>query len=752
MYLTADITELQGLLTATLSDPHHLLGMHEVTIPRAGTGKKRGRKTVPKAPVQALSVRAFIPGAEKIEVLDPADPSYCAALDRVHDDGIFEALLPDRLKWFRYQLRIETPGSRWVSYDPYSFMPVLTEFDLYLFGQGTHYEIYEKLGASPTTVDGVEGVLFAVWAPKASRVSVIGSFNNWDGRRHMMRLLGDVGVWELFVPGLSRYDKYKFEIRTAAGAVIEKSDPFGKFFELRPSSSGLVFDIDGYKWNDGLWMEKRAAEAQGLLNKPLNIYEVHLGSWRRTPEGAFLTYRELAKDLALYVKDMGYTHVELMPVSEYPFDGSWGYQVTGYYAPTSRYGSPHDFMYFVDTMHRNGIGVILDWVPAHFPKDAHGLGRFDGSALFEHEDPRLGEHPDWGTYIFNYGRNEVKNFLIANALFWLDKYHVDGLRVDAVASLLYLDFGKRQGSYVLNSWGGNVNDEAVEFIKHLNSVALKRFPGIMMIAEESTSWSGVSRPLEDGGLGFNLKWNMGWMNDFLTYMAKDPIHRKFHHNNLTFGIVYAYNENFILVMSHDEVVHLKKALVDKMPGDLWRKCANLRVSLAYMYGHPGKKLLFMGGEFGQFAEWSEARSLDWFLLDYPHHRQIKDFVRDLNKLYLKEKALWADDFTSGGFEWIDCDDSDRSILAFIRKTGEPYEDIYITVNFTPNIIDNYRLGLPQGGSYKEILNSDDPRYGGSGIINPGRLKAVKGKAMGRDYYIEMNIPPLGAALFKRLKR
>ncbi|MCL2836575.1 MAG: 1,4-alpha-glucan branching enzyme, partial [Defluviitaleaceae bacterium] len=502
MFSTANIGELQALFSAALSDPHHILGMHETVLDEKALDERT-----------ALVARVFIPGAVKITLLDPEDADFSYELKKIHTDGLFESIISSRTKWFRYKLRIETEGALWTAYDPYSFMPVISDYDLYLLAQGTHYEVYEKLGAIPMTVDGVAGVLFACWAPNARRVSVVGDFNNWDGRRHMMRLLKKSGVWEIFIPGLQRYDRYKFELINSSGSLSMKSDPYARFCELRPSTNSLVFDIEGYEWGDNDWMDHR--KSNNPLDGPINIYELHLGSWKRTPEGGLLTYRSIADDLAAYMKDMHYTHVELMPVSEYPFDGSWGYQVTGYYAPTSRFGNPHDFMYFVDTMHKNGIGVILDWVPAHFPRDAHGLARFDGTALFEHEDTRLGEHPDWGTLIFNYGRNEVKNFLIANALFWLEKYHIDGLRVDAVASLLYLSFGKRHGHYMPNRYGGDINLEAVEFIKHLNSITLERNPNVLMIAEESTAWKGVSRPLDQGGLGFNLKWNMGWMNDFL---------------------------------------------------------------------------------------------------------------------------------------------------------------------------------------------------------------------------------------------
>ncbi|MCL2462164.1 MAG: 1,4-alpha-glucan branching protein GlgB, partial [Defluviitaleaceae bacterium] len=554
MLSTAELSELLEIINTTHSDPHRILGMHEL----------------PSENGTRLAVRAFIPPASAISVVDAADESKRYKMEKVHEDGLFEAVILERREWFLYYYEIEGYyGEKWTAYDPYCFPPVISEYDRYLFNKGAHYEIYKKLGAHPVTHQGVEGVSFAVWAPNARRVSVIGSFNGWDGRRHAMRLLGQSGIWELFIPGVRKLDHYKFEIKTSADTLIQKADPYGNFFELRPSPSALVWDIGEFAWDDKSWMESRASNDP--LDGPMNIYEVHLGSWKRKDNdyGRFLSYPELAEELIPYVQEMGYTHIELMPVEEYPFDGSWGYQVTGYYAPTSRYGSPAEFKGFVDACHKAGLGVFLDWVPAHFPKDAHGLARFDGTALYEHEDPRRGEHPDWGTLIFNYGRNEVKNFLIANALFWIREYHIDGLRVDAVASMLYLDYGKKPGQWIPNQYGGHDNIEAVEFLKHMNSIINKTCGNALMIAEESTAWQGVSRPAGDHGLGFNLKWNMGWMNDFLSYISKDCIYRKYHHNNLTFGMVYAYTENFVLVISHDEVVHGKGSLVNKMPGDLW---------------------------------------------------------------------------------------------------------------------------------------------------------------------------------------
>ncbi|MDR0999585.1 MAG: 1,4-alpha-glucan branching protein GlgB [Clostridiales bacterium] len=727
--LSIDLDELKEIIDSTHGDPHHILGLHE-----AVSEKRR-----------LLVGRAFIPQANAITLVDAADPASRYPMIKIHSDGFFEVTIKDRDEWFLYKLEVQGYGTSWETYDPYSFSPVMSELDRYLFGQGTHYEIYDKMGSHPLTHQGVEGVLFAVWAPNAKRVSVIGDFNAWDGRRNPMRALGESGIWELFVPGLKQYDRYKYEVKTHGGDLLQKSDPYGNFAELRPSTSSLVYDISKHEWNDSEWIQSQKNHS---LSAPMNMYEVHLGSWKRGENGRFLTYSELAKDLVPYVKEMGYTHIELMPIEEHPFDGSWGYQLTGYFSPTSRYGNPDEFMSFVDTCHVNGIGVLLDWVPAHFPKDGHGLGRFDGTALYEHEDPRKGEHPDWGTYIFNYGRNEVKNFLISNAIFWIEKYHIDGLRVDAVASMLYLDYGKQGGQWIPNQYGGNHNLEAVEFMKHMNSVLRKRCPQAIMIAEESTAWAGVSRSVEYNGLGFDYKWNMGWMNDFLSYMSKDSIYRKYHHNNLTFGMVYAYTENFILVLSHDEVVHGKGSLVGKMPGDLWQKFANLRAALTYMIGHPGKKLLFMGGEFGQFDEWSEARSLDWFLLQYDHHKHMQDYARDINHFYLNERALWYDDFSHSGFEWINCGDWEKSFISFFRKGAFREETVVFACNFTPVPLFAHRIGVPFAGDYVEVLNSDDAKYGGSGVINTGVMKAEKMPWDGRQYSIGLKIPPLGVSVLK----
>lgn len=736
MITTVNIMELQLIVNANHGDPHNVLGMHEINI----DGK------------DCIVVRAFIPQAKAISVVDDKKGGKSYPMEKIHEDGFFECVIKSRKKWFKYKLDIEGYcDNKWCTYDPYSFMPGIQELDVYLYNQGNHYKIYEKLGANVTTLNGISGVLFGVWAPNAKRISVIGDFNDWDGRRNPMRLLQNSGIWELFVPGLGNNDKYKFEIKTTSGQVIQKSDPYAKFAELRPSTSSLVYDINEYQWQDGEWYER--LNNSDKYNSPMNIYEVHLGSWKRVESDGnrFLSYAELSDTLIPYVKDMGYTHIELLPVEEHPFDGSWGYQVTGYYAPTSRYGNPAEFMSFIDKCHQNGIGVILDWVPAHFPKDAHGLAKFDGSALFEHQDPKQGEHPEWGTLIFNYGRNEVKNFLVANALFWVEKYHIDGLRVDAVASMLYLDYAKSEGQWVPNKYGGRENLEAVEFLKHMNSVMNGAHPNVYMIAEESTSWEGVTRSVNDNGLGFSMKWNMGWMNDFLEYVEKEPIYKKYHHNNLTFGMVYNYTEKFVLVLSHDEVVHGKKSMLDKMPGDLWQKFANLRVAYGFMFGHPGKKLLFMGSEFGQFIEWDEAKALDWFLLEYPHHEKMLGFVKDLNHTYIGNEALWVYDNDGNGFEWIDCDDNNRSIYSFIRRGRKKEDTLIVLCNFTPNTYEDFRVGVPFEGKYTEILNSDHEKYGGSGVINVGLKQSEGIEYNGRNESIGLRLPPLGVVVIKAVE-
>ena len=734
MNTTANIDEVYKIINGEHSDPFAVLGMHPVELhPETGSG---------------IAIRAYIPNAREIITIDTANNEYYR-MERLSDSGFFELIIANKKEFFTYKLEVtDYSGSTFDLYDPYCFLPILTDFDLHLFNEGNHHKIFEKLGAHIRTINNIEGTLFSVWAPCANRVSVVGEFNQWDGRRHQMRCLGSSGVWEIFIPGVNQGDMYKFEIKTCRGDIYVKSDPYAFYSELRPGTASVVYDIEKYKWNDHAWMKER--EAVSTFEKPVSIYEVHLGSWARLPEEGhrFLTYRELADSLVNYVKDMGYTHIELLPVSEHPFDGSWGYQVTGYYAATSRYGDPEGFMYLVDKCHENGIGVIMDWVPAHFPKDGHGLARFDGTALYEHQDSRQGEHTDWGTHIFNFGRNEVRNFLISNAVFWFEKYHIDGLRVDAVASMLYLDYSKKEGEWLPNRWGGKENIDAIDFMRQLNTTVYSYFPGVMMIAEESTSWALVSKPPYVGGLGFSYKWNMGWMNDFLRYISMDPIYRKYHSNLLTFSMMYAYSENFILVLSHDEVVHGKCSMINKMPGDYWQKFAGLRAAYGFMYGHPGKKLMFMGGEFGQFIEWNPDRSLDWHLLDYDMHKKLQQYVKDLNSLYKTEKALHEVDFNHEGFEWIDCNDTDHSIFSFIRKGKDWHDSLLFVCNFTPVVYNDYRIGAPFDVSYREIFNSDSEIYGGSNVGNFGEVKAEHQGYHGKPYSVRLQIPPLGVLVFK----
>ncbi len=625
---------------------------------------------------------------------------------------------------------------------------MLTDYDLYLWGEGTYLRAWEKMGAHPMLLDGKEGTYFAVWAPNAEYVSVVGDFNNWDPDSTPLSLAGISGVWAKFIPGVRQGALYKYFIRSRFGLRVLKSDPFAFHFELRPSTASIVWDLKGYQWNDQEWMAMR--QTKNNYQSPLLIYEVHLGSWRRVAEegNRWLSYREMAHLLAEYAKDMGFTHVEFLPLSEHPFDGSWGYQISGYFAPTSRYGTPQDFMYLVDVLHQNNIGVIMDWVPAHFPKDEHGLGFFDGTHLYEHADPRQGEHRDWGTYIFNYGRNEVRGFLLSNAHYWLKVYHVDGLRVDAVASMLYLDYSRREGEWIPNKFGGRENLEAIDFLKRFNETTHANHPGVITIAEESTAWPMVSRPTYVGGLGFGFKWNMGWMHDTLNYFSKDPIYRKYHHGNLTFGLLYAFHENFILPLSHDEVVHMKGSMITKMPGDEWQKFANLRLLYGYMYAHPGKKLLFMGNEFGQWREWNHDSSLDWHLLNYPLHKGLRDWVKDLNRLILKEPALHRYDFEPKGFQWIDCNDSEQSTLSLMRLGPHERDTILCVLNFTPVPRANFKVGVPLAGFWKEILNSDSIFYGGSGLGNFGGVKSKDEPWHGRPFHIEITLPPLACLFFK----
>ena len=622
----------------------------------------------------------------------------------------------------------------------------ITEMDRYLFGQGTHYEIYKLMGAHPTKQKGKDGV----WAPRAQEVAVVGDFNGWDPNENIMKCDNDMGIYQLFIPGVKSGDLYKFCITSPSGELLYKADPYANYAEKRPGNASRVYDITNFKWNDSVWMKNR--QNYDVNKNAMSIYEVHPGSWRKHPqnehdEDGFYNYRELAHSLAEYIKDMGYTHVELMGIAEHPFDGSWGYQVTGYYAPTSRYGTPDDFQYFVNYMHKNKIGVILDWVPAHFPKDAHGLADFDGTPTYEYADPRKGEHPDWGTKVFDYEKNEVKNFLIANALFWMEQYHIDGLRVDAVASMLYLDYGRENGQWVPNKYGENKNLEAIEFFKHLNTVVLGRNKGTVMIAEESTAWPKVTAHPEDGGLGFSLKWNMGWMHDFLEYMKLDPYFRQYNHHKMTFSLTYAYSENYVLVLSHDEVVHLKCSMINKMPGLGQDKIENLKVGYSYMLGHPGKKLLFMGQEFGQYQEWSEARELDWYLTAESSHRELRDYVKELLKMYKKYPALYATDHTEGAFEWINADDASRSIYSFIRKSPTGRNNLLFVINCTPVARDDYRVGVPKKKQYRLVLNSKDPKFGGNVPVEKTVYMAQKKECDGREFSFAYPLPAYGVAVF-----
>ncbi len=653
-----------------------------------------------------------------------------------------------------------TPHSQQQSDSNQDIPSLFSDFDLYLFGQGKNYRIYEKMGAHPRVVNGVSGVNFAVWAPGARAISVIGNFNGWDRSAALMHLRhNELGVWECFVPHVPIGALYKYAVYSRYNSYsVDKTDPYGFAAEVRPQTASIVTDIHQHTWRDNAWMLQR--EKRQEVSAPVSIYEVHLGSWRHIPErhqdGAveedrYMTYRELAPALAEYVKDIGFTHIELMPITEYPFDGSWGYQVTGYYAPTSRFGTPEDFQYFVDYMHQQDISVLLDWVPAHFPKDGNALSYFDGTHLYEYADPRKGEHKEWGTYVFDYGRSEVKNFLIASALFWLHEYHLDGLRVDAVASMLYLDYMREQGQWVTNQYGGRENLEAVDFLRQLNEAVYAEEQGAITIAEESTSWPLVSRPTYVGGLGFSYKWNMGWMHDMLEYMHLDPIHRRYHHNNITFSLMYAYSENFVLPLSHDEVVHIKGSMINKMPGDLWQKFANLRSFYGYMWGHPGKKLLFMGGEFGQWHEWNFAESLDWHLLHSPsdpHHTQLRDFIRELNRVYHQEPALSVLDTDEQGFSWIDPHDSDNSVISFMRRSGRDEDTLIFVCNFTPVPRHGYRVGVPYAGEYYEVINSDDSRYGGSGLINNQPMPSGPIYWQSCPHSILLTLPPLATIVLK----
>lgn len=721
--------QIDQIVYGDCRDPFAALGMHP--IPSGG-----------------VSVRAFLPGAQSVELINRDTGEKVCDMTKIRDEGLFVAIPRSMKEMFGYRFRVDFGNGPLEMEDPYRFWTVLGEMDAYLFSEGRHWEIYNRLGAHSQTLDGVDGVLFAVWAPNARRVSVVGTFNNWDGRRHAMRLRVECGIWELFVPEVKPGDLYKYEIKGAYGDLLPlKSDPYGRAFEPPPGNASIVVGKSKHDWQDDAWMKSR--QASDPLHQPMAIYEIHLGSWKRNPNenNRYLTYRELADDLAEYLTEMGFTHVELLPITEHPFDGSWGYQPTGLYAPTCRFGTPDDFKYFVDRLHRANIGVFMDWVPGHFPTDGHGLGRFDGTALYEHDDPRQGYHQDWNTLIYNFGRTEVTNFLVANALFWVKEYHLDGLRVDAVASMLYNDYSRQPGQWIPNYYGGNENLGAIAFLRSLNEQIYAQGQGAITIAEESTSWPMVSRPTSMGGLGFGFKWNMGWMHDTLQYMAKDPVHRRHHQNNLTFGMLYCYSENFILSLSHDEVVHGKKSLLDKMSGDPWQRFANLRTYFTFMFTYPGKKLLFMGMEFAQGLEWNHDTSLDWHLLDnVPFHRGVWRLVRDLGQLYKSNSDVYGLDHEPGGFEWIDCHDMDQSVISYIRRTRNSTGAVVVVCNFTPVVRDNYRIGVPNPGTYIERINSDAHEYCGSGVGNQGQVIAEEIPAHGRPYSLNLKLPPLSGVV------
>ena len=720
--MTFDQASIAALMHGDHPDPFSILGMH-----RHGGD---------------LVVRALLPGAAAVEVIDAKNGRRVAGLEPVEGGGVFSGVIPRRRNPFAYRLRVDWGTHRQDMDDAYRFGPVLGETDVWLLAEGTHTRPYEKLGAHPTAIDGVDGVAFAVWAPNARRVSVVGGVNNWDGRRHAMRARGASGVWDIFVPHLVAGDLYKFEIKTHGGEVLLKADPFALRAELRPDTASVVAHLPS------VLPSSRARQAANGLGAPISIYEVHLGSWRRVPEDGnrWLTYRELADQLVPYANDLGFTHIELMPISEHPFDGSWGYQPVGLYAPTSRFGTPEDFRHFVETAHANGIGVLLDWVPGHFPSDPHGLARFDGTHLYEHADPREGFHQDWNTLIYNYGRKEVRNYLVGNALYWIERFGIDGLRVDAVASMLYRDYSRKEGEWIPNAFGGRENLEAIDFLRRANQVVCAERPEAIMAAEESTSFPNVSRPLEMNGLGFHYKWNMGWMNDTLRYMQEDPINRRHHHDKMTFGLVYGFTENFVLPLSHDEVVHGKGSLLDRMPGDEWQRFANLRAYYGFMWGHPGKKLLFMGCEFAQAREWNVDRSLDWHLLDAPLHQGVQRLVRDLNDTMRRQPALHELDVDARGFEWITHEDRDNSVFSFIRKDANGGAVVVVS-NFTPVPRHGYRIGVDRPGRYIEILNTDDARYGGSGLAN-GALHADAVGAHGRAHSLTITVPPLATIMLQ----
>ncbi|MDG1875126.1 MAG: 1,4-alpha-glucan branching protein GlgB [Mariniblastus sp.] len=728
------LDSVQELRVGRTSQPHDMLGPHHLDD---NTGR--------------VVVRAFLPTATESWIVNE-EQSFVQPMDRVDCHGLFEVICNPQIFQTTlglYQFRYAEGEKIMSVHDPYAFEPFLSDLDLHLFNEGNHDEIYKRLGAHRRQINGVDGVNFAVWAPNAESIALVGDFNAWDSRRHPMRKRVPSGVWELFVPDLAVGEIYKFRVTDFYGQQIEKSDPFGFFSELPPRTASVVTELDDFAWNDHEWMEKRAEQCPSEI--PISVYELHLGSWRQDQnrENGWMNYREIAHQIVDYCREMNFTHIELMPVTEHPYTGSWGYQTVGYFACTSRYGTPEDFMYFVDYCHQNDLGVIIDWVPAHFPKDAHGLAKFDGTALYEHSDPRQGEHPDWNTLIFNYDRNEVRNFLVSNAMFWLEKYHIDGLRVDAVASMLYLDYSRKEGEWIPNKFGGRENLGAIDFLKAMNERVHDKFPGAMTLAEESTSWGGVSRPTYAGGLGFTMKWNMGWMNDTLRYFQKESVHRKYHHDELTFSLIYAFTENFLLPFSHDEVVHGKRALIDQMPGDLWKKFANLRLLFAYMWTHPGKKLIFMGCEWGQWNEWNCNSDLQWELLQLDSHKGVQKMVSDLNLFYKNEPALHQLDFEESGFEWVDCLSRELSLISYIRKAKDPNDFVVVCCNFTPTPHHEYRLGVPESGSYREMFNSDSEYYGGSNVGNGLGAQSEEIEAQERPHSIQISIPPMGVVIFKR---
>jgi 1,4-alpha-glucan branching enzyme len=718
--------EMEAIIGGYHGDAFRVLGPHPINTDKNTNG---------------WIIRAFLPQARSASVrLD----NLTVPMKKIHPDGFYTADLSGEPGAYRIEIE-GWHGAVSILEDPYRFPPIITEFDLHLHGEGTLYEAWKSFGSHLAEIDGVAGVRFAVWAPNAEFVSVTGDFNDWDGRRHPMRLRSG-GVWEIFIPGAKEGDSYKYLVRSKNfGHQQLKSDPYAFRSEVPPKTASIVCDLDRFEWTDGDWMNSRGG--RDLLKEPVSIYELHVESWMRQPGGDSLTYSQLAVNLVEYVKRMGYTHIELMPIQEYPFSGSWGYQVTGYFAPTARFGTPLDFKFFVDTCHGAGLGVIMDWVPAHFPKDAHGLAFFDGSALYEHADPRQGEHLEWGTLVFNFGRNEVREFLISSALFWLKEHHIDGLRVDAVASMLYLDYSRKAGEWIPNRFGGRENLDAIEFLRRFNELA-HEVPGAITIAEESTAFPGVSRPVYANGLGFTMKWNMGWMHDMLHYFTEDPVHRKYHHNNITFSMLYAFTENFVLPISHDEVVYGKRSLLSKMPGDDWQKFANVRAFLAYMYAHPGKKLLFMGTDIGDYQEWNHDDSVPWHVLQYPAHAGLQRFVRELNDLYRSHPALYEVDFTHTGFEWIDISDVEKSVISFVRRAADPTDYIVFVCNFTPVPRYNYAIGVADPGYYQEILNSDAERYGGSNVGNAGGVMSSTASRHGRRNSISITLPPLAVVAFR----